>query len=159
MEKSYFRKIIRDPIIALLKQGITPQKISMGLAFGITIGIFPVVGSTTILCTFAAIIFRLNLPAVQLVNWLVYPLQLLLLIPFFHFGDFLFGAEPLPFSAQELVAMFRGDFWGSILSLWDTTMNAIVAWLLVGPLMILALYFIFTPILQRIPFRGASTGS
>jgi len=156
MGKSYFRKIIRDPIITLLKQGITPQKIAMGLAFGIVIGIFPVVGSTTILCTLAAIIFRLNLPAVQLVNWLVYPLQLLLLIPFFPFGDFIFGVEPLPFSAQELVAMFRADFWGSILSLWDTTMHAMVAWFLVGPPIILGLYFICAPLLRRLTFRGSS---
>jgi uncharacterized protein (DUF2062 family) len=151
--------MVRDPIIALLKQGITPQKIAMGLAFGIVIGIFPVVGSTTMLCTIAAIIFRLNLPAVQVINWLVYPLQLLLLVPFFHFGDFLFGVEPLPLSAQELVAMFRADFWGSILSLWDATMHAIVAWLLVEPPVILVLYVIFIPLLRRLPFRGASTST
>jgi uncharacterized protein (DUF2062 family) len=156
---NYFLKMIRDPIITLLKQGITPQKIAMGLALGIVIGIFPVIGSTTLLCTAAAIIFRLNLPALQAINWLAYPLQLLLLIPFFHFGDFLFGEEPLPLSAQELVAMFRADFWGSILSLWDTTMHAIVAWLLVGPPIILMLYVIFTPLLRRLPFRGASTST
>ena len=155
--KNYFHIIIRDPIITLLKQGITPKKIALGLAFGMVIGIFPVIGSTTILCTVAAIIFRLNLPAVQLFNWLVYPLQVLLLIPFFHFGDFLFGVEPLPLSAQELVAMFQADFWGSILSLWDTSMHAIVAWLLVGPPLALVLYLIGMPLVKRLPFRGTST--
>jgi uncharacterized protein (DUF2062 family) len=79
------RKIVR-PIIGLLKQGITPHKIALGLALGIVLGIFPVIGMTTLLCTVAAFLFRVNLPAIQVANYLVAPLQLALLLPFYRAG-------------------------------------------------------------------------
>src|SRR6185312_970638 len=71
------RKLI-EPIIELLRQGVTPDKIALSLAFGLGLGIFPVLGVSTVLCTVAAIAFRLNLPAIQLVNYLASPVQLLL---------------------------------------------------------------------------------
>ncbi len=155
--RGFFKRRIADPIVRLLRQGISPEKVSLGLACGIIIGVFPVVGATTVLCTIVAIIFRLNLPAIQLVNYLVYPLQFALLIPFFHFGDWLFGAEPLPFSAQELVALFKADFWGTVRQLWDTTLRAIAAWSLVCLPAVAALYFALTPLLRRLKLSRAST--
>jgi uncharacterized protein (DUF2062 family) len=156
-ERGFFKRRIVDPIVRLLRQGISPEKVGLGLACGVVIGIFPVVGVTTVLCTIVAVVFRLNLPAIQLVNYLVYPLQFALLIPFFHFGDWLFGVEPLPFSAQELVALFKADFWGAIRQLWDTTLRAIVAWSLVCLPAVAALYFAFTPLLRRMKLSRAST--
>jgi uncharacterized protein (DUF2062 family) len=156
MGGGFFHRRIVDPIVALLRQGITPEKISLGLACGVAIGIFPVIGSTTILCALAAILLRLNLPAVQLVNYLVYPLQIALLIPFFHFGDWLFGVEPLPLNAGELVALFKADFLGAIRQLWDTTLHAMVAWLLVGPPAATAMYAVFTPLVKKLKFRPLS---
>jgi uncharacterized protein (DUF2062 family) len=154
--RGFLKRRIVDPIVRLLRQGISPEKVSLGLACGIMIGVFPVVGVTTVLCTIVAIIFRLNLPAIQLVNYLVYPLQFALLIPFFHFGDWLFGAEPLPFSAQELVALFKADFWGAVRQLWDTTLRAIAAWSLVCLPAVAALYFALTPLLKRLKIARAS---
>ena len=70
------------PIVMLLKQGTAPEKIALSLSMGFVLGIFPVIGSTTLLCAAAAFMFKLNLPAIQLVNYFVYPLQLGLLLPF-----------------------------------------------------------------------------
>jgi uncharacterized protein (DUF2062 family) len=153
----FLRRRIVDPIVRLLRQGISAEKVGLGLACGIVIGIFPVVGVTTIICTVVAIIFRLNLPAIQLVNYLVYPLQFALLIPFFHFGDWLFGLEPLPYSAQELVALFKSDFWGTVNRLWDTTLRAIAAWSIVCLPAVALLYYTLTPLLRRLKISRAST--
>jgi uncharacterized protein (TIGR03437 family) len=68
-----YRKIVL-PIIDLLRQGITPEKVALSIALGVTLGIFPVLGSTTILCAAAAVVLRLNLPAIQAVNYLIYPI-------------------------------------------------------------------------------------
>ncbi len=65
-----YRRLVQ-PVVALLTQGVTPEKIALSLAMGIGLGIFPVLGSTTLLCAAAAIIFRLNLPAIQLINFFV----------------------------------------------------------------------------------------
>ena len=152
MNRGFLHKKIVEPVIALIKQGISPEKIALGMACGIVLGVFPVLGSTTILCGLAAIILRLNLPAIQLVNYLVYPLQLVLLIPFFHLGDLLFQLEPLPLSAQELITLLQSDLWGTIQSFWNTTLHAIVAWLLVSLPAFLLLHFIFIRLIKTLSF-------
>jgi hypothetical protein len=137
-------------ILDLLKQGITPQKIALAVVLGVLLGIAPVLGTTIVSCTVAALWLRLNLPLIQVVNNLVYPLQLLLLIPFVQAGQRLFRQPPLPLSASQLVAMLEQDPWGSIASLWTYTWHGAVAWLLfsavAGPLM----YFLLLLPLKRV---------
>jgi uncharacterized protein (DUF2062 family) len=147
------RKIIR-PIIALLKQGVTPEKIALSLALGMVLGIFPVLGSTTLLCSLAALLFKLNIPAIQMVNFVVYPLQLVFLLPFYRAGEWIFNAEHLPISVQEIIAMIDEDVWGAILFLWDTTVRAIGAWFLAGTIITLVLYTLLKPGIARLGFRG-----
>ena len=147
--KGFFRKKVVDPIFKLLKQGISPEKIAMCMAIGLVLSIFPVIGATTLMCAIAAIVLRLNLPAMQIVNYLAYPLQIALLIPFFQFGAWLFGMEPLPLSAQDLIAMFKADFWGSINQLWETTLRAIVAWGLICLPTTAGLYYSLRPIIRK----------
>jgi hypothetical protein len=153
MNKEFLYKKAIEPAVALIKQGVSPEKISLGMACGIILGVFPVLGSTTILCGLAAIIFRLNLPAIQLVNYMVYPLQLVLLIPFFHLGNLLFQIEPLPLSAQELITLLRSDLWGTVRAFWSTTLHAIVAWLLVSLPTFLLLHFVFVRFIKALSFR------
>jgi uncharacterized protein (DUF2062 family) len=153
MNKEFLYKKAIEPAVALIKQGVSPEKISLGMACGIILGVFPVLGSTTILCGLAAIIFRLNLPAIQLVNYMVYPLQLILLIPFFHLGNLLFQIEPLPLSAQELITLLRSDLWGTVRAFWSTTLHAIVAWLLVSLPTFLLLHFVFVRFIKALSFR------
>jgi uncharacterized protein (DUF2062 family) len=57
MKRGFFHRRIVAPILALLTQGITPEKIALSLALGIVLGVFPVLGSTTVLCAAAALLF------------------------------------------------------------------------------------------------------
>jgi len=152
MNRGFLYKRTVEPVVALIKQGVSPEKISLGMAWGIVLGIFPVLGLTTILCGLAALVFRLNLPAIQLVNFLVYPLQLVLLIPFFHLGDLLFQIEPLPLTAQELITLLQADLWGTIRAFWNTTLRAIVAWLLVSLPIFLLLHFTLVRLIKTFGF-------
>lgn len=104
--RQYIHGKVIIPVTKLLRQGITPEKIAMSIAWGIVIGIFPVVGTTTLLCAIVAIVLRLNLPIIQLANWLVYPLQITLLLPFFFTGAYVLGSGPLTYDAQELIFLF-----------------------------------------------------
>lgn len=72
-QQGFWRRRIVNPLVDLLRQGITSEKIALSIALGITLGITPVIGSTSILCFLAAILLGLNAPAIQLVNYLVYP--------------------------------------------------------------------------------------
>src|SRR5205823_6730685 len=94
---SPYRKIFLS-ILDMLRQGITPERIALSIALGGVLGVFPVLGSTTILCAAAAFVLRLNLAAMQVVNLLVYPLQLLLFLPFLQAGSRITGAARITLS-------------------------------------------------------------
>ena len=90
-------------MIGLLVQGITPHKVALTVALGVVLGVTPVLGTTIASCTLVALVFRLNLPLIQLANNLVYPLQLLLLIPFVQAGQWLFRQPPMPLSVSQIL--------------------------------------------------------
>ena len=151
--ESFLQRRIVRPVIELLREGVTPEKIALSIAFGITLGVFPVLGSTTALCALAALAFRLNLPAIQLVNYFVYPLQVAFLIPFFRLGEKLFGAQHLPLSVAQIYAMIHASVTGAVRALWTTTWHAIVVWCLLAPVAAIVLYLILAPLLRRVARR------
>jgi len=140
-------------IVELLKQGITTHKIALAVVLGALLGMAPVLGTTIVSCTLAALAFRLNLVLIQIVNNLVYPLQLLLLIPFVQAGQWLFRQPPLPLSVGQIIDMFKHDFWGSVVSLWSYSWHGAVAWLvfsaIAGPVVYALVYFPARRAMQR----------
>lgn len=155
MKRGFFHRRFVAPIAALLTQGITPEKIALSLAFGIVLGTFPVLGSTTVLCAAAALVFGLNLPAIQLVNYLIYPMQLFLLVPFIRMGEKLFRAAPVPLSLAQILTMVRAGLTHAVSTLWLAEVHAVFAWLLIGPVAICLLYFLLSRALRRV---AASSG-
>jgi uncharacterized protein (DUF2062 family) len=143
-----YRRLIR-PLLELLKQGATPEKLALSIALGAVFGIFPALGWTTALCALTAFFWRLNLPAIQIVNYFMYPLQIALLLPFFRLGEKLFRARHLPISVQQIYAMAHINLWGSIKFLWSTTWHAMIAWAIVAPFLTMLLYAILVPLFRR----------
>jgi uncharacterized protein (DUF2062 family) len=155
MSEGFFQRKLVQPIVALLKQGVTPQKMALSLALGVSLGIFPALGWTTTLCALAALALQLNLPAIQIVNYFMYPAQIALLIPFFRAGEWLFGAPHLAISVPQMYAMIHASVWGAIRQLWTTTWHAIVVWCVLAPVLTAILYLILTPMLRRVLRREA----
>jgi uncharacterized protein (DUF2062 family) len=133
------RRLI-TPVLDLLRQGVTPEKIAAAIAIGSILGIFPVLGSTMLLCTLASVALGLNLPLIQLVNCVVYPLQLILLIPILQWGQRLFGAAPLPITLANVAAMIRASVWNTIVTLSGATARGIVVWVLISSVAAPAIY-------------------
>ena len=150
MSAGFLRRRIAIPILDLLRQGLTPEKIALSIALGITLGVTPVLGSTSILCFLAAVVFRLNMPAIQLVNYFVYPLQFALLIPFIRMGEWIFAARPASLSVARIVNLIRADVWSAIATLWTATLHALVAWLAIGSLASLVIYLLLAPALRKL---------
>jgi hypothetical protein len=123
------------------------------VAVGCLLGIFPVIGSTTLLCALAAFGLGLNLPLIQLVNCVVYPLQLILLIPQLQAGQRLFGAPPLPITLPRIFEMIRVSVWQTIGTLGAATGRAIVVWMLLSLAVAPLIYFALVPVL-RVLVRG-----
>ena len=149
MAAGWVRRRVVEPFIDLLKQGITPEKIALSVALGVTIGVFPVLGSTTILCGLAAWALKLNIPAMQLVNYLVYPLQLALLIPFLQIGSRLFGSGQMNLTLAQVSELIRSDVWRALAVLGVATLQGILLWMIVSPVAAAGIYFVLMPVLKR----------
>jgi uncharacterized protein (DUF2062 family) len=147
--RSWLRRRFVEPILALLKQGIAPRQLALSLAFGLGLGIFPVLGVSTVLCTLAAIVLRLNLPSIQLVNYAASPAQLLLIIPLVRVGEHLTGAAPQPLSVKAGLALLAQGALEAIHVLGDAIVHAAIGWLVTGPLLIYLLYRLFRPLLEK----------
>jgi uncharacterized protein (DUF2062 family) len=144
------RRVVQ-PFLNLLRQGITPEKVALTIALGLALGVTPVIGSTTLLCTLAALVLRLNLPAIQLVNGLVYPLQIALIIPFLRGGAWLFGDREVPgLTVGKIFGLIRADIWHAIAMLWVATIHALAAWLLCAGITAALVYAVVLPALKRV---------
>ena len=144
------RRVLIQPFIELLRQGISPKKLALTIALGFTLGVTPVIGSTTLLCTLAAVKFRLNLPAIHLVNGVAWPLQLILLIPFLRAGAWMFGDSSFAITLAQVAALIRSGVWHAISTLWIATMHALAVWLLVASLGTGLLYIVLVPLLEKL---------
>lgn len=144
----FLRRRVLAPVVELVRKGATPERIAWGLAVGMMIGINPLLGSTTVLALLAAWIFRLNIPASQVGTHTVYPLQLLLFLPFLHVGTVIFGTAPIPFSREELMTLARHP-WMLIRTLWTWEWHALVVWLVFAMVMAPVLALLLTKVLAR----------
>jgi uncharacterized protein (DUF2062 family) len=147
--RRFLRRRLVEPVLDLLRQGVTPEKLALSLAFGLIVGIFPVLGVSTVLCTVLAIVLRLNLPAIQLVNYLASPLQLALIIPFVRVGEHLLGLPPQPLSISEGLRIMATGVLHAIVVLWDAIVHAALGWIVIGPALIFVLYRALKPLLVR----------
>jgi uncharacterized protein (DUF2062 family) len=153
MRATLHRKLVH-PFIDLLRQGVTPEKIALTVALGISLGVTPVIGSTTMLCTLAAVALRLNLPAIMLVNGAVYPLQLILLVPFLRAGAWLFRVDGPKITIGEIINLIRANVWHATTTLWIATMHALAVWLLAGCVISAITYLILVMLLRRFWVRA-----
>ncbi|MBC7383857.1 MAG: DUF2062 domain-containing protein [Bacteroidia bacterium] len=134
---------VRHTVLKLLKDGIAPKKLAWSITCGIVVGLFPVIGATTILTFAFSVVFRLNIVAVQLVNWLMTPLHLLCLIPFLKLGELLTGAKSSALSIENLKAKFANGFWEGLQLVFEAQLLAILAWGLIALPLTVLLFTIF----------------
>lgn len=133
---------LSDRLLDFLQQGSSPEKMALGLAIGITIGIMPLLGATTLLCTLLAFRFRLNMAFLQLVNYVVYPIQLLLYIPFLRIGAGLFSSEKFNYSLEDITHMLATDALGTIGKFFMVNLCGLLLWLILAPVLFALSYFI-----------------
>ena len=147
-------KFWRERVVGLigsqLTQGVTPQKIALTIALGINLAMFPILGSTTLLCAAVAFWLKLNQPIIQLVSWLAYPLQFAMLLPFIRIGEWITRAPQVTFSIPQMLQKFQ-DAPGNFLREFGMTgVHGIIAWLLIAPVLAALIYFALLPPLKKL---------
>lgn len=144
---------IKEQFLKFMRQGMSAEKLSFTLAIGMGLGIFPVIGVTTGVCIAAAMAFRLNQAALQLVNYLAYPIQIFCIIPFYELGAYLFSDTEFTLSFRELKARVEHDLYATLMELWGATWHAMVAWFLVAPCLMAVVYYTVLSVLKKIEMK------
>ena len=135
----------------VLQGGLTPQKLALTLCLGTATGLMPLLWGTTILAAGLAALFRLNQAAMQALNYLCYPLQLALFVPFCQLGEYLFPWGPAV-SVTVLTGVLHGKVGAALGLIGWATLRAIGAWLVtVPPLALIAYPLLKVVLLRRSP--------
>lgn len=142
---------LRQLLLAQLTQGVSAEKIALTLGLGLMLGLFPILGTTTALCTFTAWLLRLNQPVMQLVNAALSPVHLALLYPCYRAGETLFGQPHVPLlDLAQVSGRFAADPLQFVIDYGMIAVYGIAVWALVMPLLGLALYALSRPALESL---------
>ena len=150
-EKSagFFRQKLVTPIKNQLNQGTSPLGLARTCAVGATLAIVPLLGATTALCAIAGVRFKLNQPLIQLVNYLLYPVQLLLLPVFIFLGAKLTGSTPVAFNPKEVMAEFTIDPSRFMKHYGLAGLHAVLVWVMICPFLFKGVEWICIKIFKR----------
>lgn len=146
----FWRRRVVAPLRALLLQGLAPDTLALSLAVGVVLGLFPIIGATTLLCLAAAAALRLNHVAVQLANQAAYPLQIPLILVFVRLGERLVGAPAASLDPRLLARHFREDAAGFLREFGLTGLHGVLGWLVVAPVLLLAFVLLLRPAVRRL---------
>ena len=147
---------VRDPLLAQLRQGATPEAVSAAVVIAFAIAIIPVIGVTTLLCLLAGRLFRLNHIVMQVVNHASYPLQILLLVPFVRLGETLTGADPIALSPTAFVDEFNRSFSGFVAKFWMAYVHGVLGWAITVLPACWALHFVLRATFRKLLPKPAS---
>jgi uncharacterized protein (DUF2062 family) len=154
---SWLKRRVLGPLLELLRQGTSPNRLALCVAIGVVIGNIPILGVSTILCAALALTFRLNLPAIQLIQAAMAPTQLLLIIPFVRLGEWLLGAPRQAVSLEAGLAVMREGIGSTVVVLREVILHASFAWCLIAPLATLLLYGFLSPMFKKAAAAGTSS--
>jgi uncharacterized protein (DUF2062 family) len=143
------KKKLFQSLSKLLKQGLSPAKLSLVVALGITLSIFPVLGTTTLICTLVSIFFNLNLPAMQLANYAAFPFQIILFFPFLKLGETVSKVSLDPLSKIQLISTFDEGIFYAIEKLSNYLLVACLGWSLAVLPIYIILYFLISSLLKK----------
>ncbi len=149
-KRSLWQRRILDPLVAQLTQGITPEKIALTIAVGGACALFPIFGTTTLLCFLVALILRLNQPIIQLLNQALWPLHVPAILWLVRLGEFIFGVPHQRFRVREMYQLFWADSAQFFHKFGTIALHAIVAWALLAPFFIVLCYYPLLPVLRAI---------
>ena len=156
VKRGFWQRRLIQPIRNQLTQGVSVKAIAIGIAVGAVCGIFPVLGTTTVLTTLIAFLLKLNQPVAQAINVLVYPLHIALIPVFIRFGEFLFGADPISFSISPMLKQFSDAPLDFLYQFKATFIHCITGWLVAAPFIAALIILMVKPVLNSAALRLSS---
>lgn len=111
---------------------------------------FPILGTTTLICLLVGVLMKLNQPIIQAVNYACTPIHLPFIYYAFRWGDRLFGNAHQGLKFGAMMKMLRDHPIDFVTTYSVTAMHAIVVWAVLVPFWLAAIYYITLPIMRGV---------
>lgn len=146
----WWRRWVLAPVLAQLTGGVSPERIGWTIALGIVLGVFPIMGTTTLVCLAAGWLLKLNQPVLHVFKTLVYPLHLALILVFIRLGERIYGVPLISFSIPQLLERFKYDPLRFAGEFGSAAWHGVSAWLLIAPVAAVLIKLAVMPLLRRL---------
>lgn len=134
---------------SLFKQGLSPLELCQSVVVSATFTIIPILGVSSLILTSLSLKRKWNLPLMLGLSYMLWPLQILLIIPFIHLGEFIFGLPPSHHTANEIIRSFENSFFQSLGGLFFELLCGLGGWLLTAVPLSLAIYLLLSWLLKH----------
>ncbi len=149
--RTFWQRRVRDPLIGLFIQGLTPDQIARTLGIGTACSLFPFLGFTSLLNLGVGLWLRLNQPILQILNQALAPVHLVMIVLYVRLGEWFWHVEDERFTIGEMLRVFREQSFGEFLQRFGWAgLHAFTAWALTAPVLIVAVYYAVRPALRRL---------
>ena len=155
-KESWWRRRVVGPVLALLTQGVTPDRIALTLAVGAACSLLPFLGFTALFNLGVGLALRLNQSILQTLNQILGPLQIALILVYVRAGEKIWGAPAMPLSVGELVTSFKDDPGGFFVRFGWTGVHAATSWVISAPVIVAAVYFPLRIVMRQVAARRAA---
>jgi uncharacterized protein (DUF2062 family) len=119
---------LKDKTKALFKQGLTPIQLCESIIVSGALSVIPILGITTFVLTTLSIKRKLNLPLMIAISYLMWPIQILLIIPFIRVGEFIFSVPSTQHTAEEIIKSFQNNFFQTLSKLSFELLSGLGGW-------------------------------
>ncbi|TDD94544.1 DUF2062 domain-containing protein [Flavobacterium cellulosilyticum] len=114
----------------LFKQGLSPKKLSQSIIVSGLISTIPILGVSTFIITTISLKSKLNLPVMIALSYLMWPIQILMIIPFIKVGQFIFSVPSNHHSVEEIINSFQDGFFATLSYLSFELLCGLGGWML-----------------------------
>jgi uncharacterized protein (DUF2062 family) len=146
--KAKFNKV-KEKTTALLKQGLTPKELSQSIIVSGLISTIPILGVSTFMITTVSLKQKLNLPIMIAVSYLLWPVQILMIIPFIRVGEFIFSVPRNHYTVEEIISSFQNSFFQTLSHLSFALLCGLGGWLLTAVPLAVGVYWLSLLFLKR----------
>jgi uncharacterized protein (DUF2062 family) len=149
-----WRTKFRDPLLALLKQGMSAEKLAETVAAGFVCSMFPILGTTSLLNLAVGIRMKLNHPLMQAMNQVLGPVHVAMIIAYVRIGEWIWRMHDDPFTIRDVIETFKNASWSEFFGQFGwATVHAITAWAVTAPIYFVIIFLPFRHVFRIIAAR------
>lgn len=150
LKESWWQRWLLKPVTKQLMVGMSSERISWTISLGIVLGVFPILGTPTLICLLFGWAFGLNQAVLQVFKELAYPLHLILILVFIRLGEQLYRVPVTSFSVHQLIMKFKDDPLQFTKDFGVMALQGVSAWLLIAPFAAILIKISVMPMVKKL---------